>query len=166
MREDGVLRVRLVLADRLEILREPLAHGKVDGLVVVELRENNWRHVRMLIVEELDIGQRTHSLVEPGMVGLGERHDNLVCSLIESVHPNTRSTQSSWVHERDELQENEAEQSQFVTSGAKVCARTDLEEQRRILLEEVGRLLLESCLKLLGILTRHTVPRLCLTPVH
>lgn len=117
-------------------------------------------------MEELDIGQRTHSLVEPGMVGLGERHDNLVCSLIESVHPNTRSTQSSWIHERNELQENVAEQIQCVTSGAKVCGRTDLEEQRRILFEEVGRLLLESCLKFLGILARHTVPRLCLTPVH
>lgn len=51
-------------------------------------------------------------------------------------------------------------------AGEKGRQGAHLEEQRRVLLKQVGRLGPERLLELLGVLARHAVPRLGLAPVH
>ena len=82
-------------------------------------------------------------MVEPRVISLGEGNHKLVGSLIASEDSNSSLLDSSGVHERDEL-----------------------EEQRRLLLEEIGSFCFDGGLELSSVVSGYSVPRLGLSEVH
>jgi len=82
-------------------------------------------------------------MVESRVIRLREGNHKLVGSLIASEHSNSSLLDSSRVHERDEL-----------------------EQQRRLLLEEIGSFCFDGGLELSSVVSGDSIPSLGLSEVH
>lgn len=118
MREDGVLLDVAVAINALEARGEPVGEGKVDGLVEVE------------------------AVVEARVVGAREGDDELVRPLVAGDDANAVLLESTWAHERYEL-----------------------EHEVGLLLEEFGGGELHGGLELLVVGAGDAVPGLRVAPV-
>lgn len=102
-------------------------------------------------------------MIKAGVEGLGKSDDNLVGALVKRIYAHASFAQPPGIHEGDKLAGAGVSES---LCGGSIKSCTHLKEQRRVLLEEVGRFAPERLLKLFSVLAGDTVPRLRLAPVH
>lgn len=85
----------------------------------------------------------TYTVVKASMIGFREGNDKLASTLVASVHPDASVHNPLRVHEGHQLV-----------------------QKIRLSFEEVWRFLLDRRFKLFCVVTRDTIPRFGLAPVH